>query len=303
MAKLGFLGLGIMGGPMARHLLMAGHQVALWSHSKDKANAMAKHGNGIVCLTPAEVASQSECIFLCVGDTAMSREVILGLDGLAHGAKTDTVIVDCSTISPSESKRISAELKTLGLQFLDAPCTGSKNGAERGELTFMIGGDNQVFERIRAFFEPMGKMLFYCGSAGMGLHAKLSQNLIIGNLLHAFNESLVLATKAGVPPTLMLEILNNSAARSGLVAAKAPLVLARDFDTHFSVKWLDKDMSLMLESADEMHVPLALTALSHQMFQAAIAKGYGEDDICGAIRVLEELAQIEVVSDGSQKPT
>ena len=106
MAKLGFLGLGIMGGPMARHLLMAGHQVALWSHSPDKASAMAKHGNGIVCATPAEVAADSECIFLCVGDTAMSRMVITGPEGIASTAKPDTVIADCSTIAPTESQHM-----------------------------------------------------------------------------------------------------------------------------------------------------------------------------------------------------
>jgi 3-hydroxyisobutyrate dehydrogenase/2-hydroxy-3-oxopropionate reductase len=191
---------------------------------------------------------------------------------------------------------MAAELRELGLYLLDAPCTGSKNGAESGNLTFMVGGDEAVFARVRSFFELMGKMLYYCGGSGMGLHAKLSQNLIIGNLLHAFNESFVLATKAGIPPALLLEILNNSAARSGLVSAKAPLVFARNFETHFSVKWLEKDMSLMLESADQLHVPLPLTSLSKRLFQEAIAKGYGEDDICGAIRVLEESAQVEVGS-------
>jgi 3-hydroxyisobutyrate dehydrogenase/2-hydroxy-3-oxopropionate reductase len=296
MAKLGFLGLGIMGGPMARHLLMAGHQVALWSHSPDKASAMATHGNGIVCATPAEVGVRSECIFLCVGDTSMSRKVITGPEGIASTAKPGTVIADCSTISPTESQQMAAELQELGLHLLDAPCTGSKKGAENGNLTFMVGGDEEVFERVRSFFEPMGKMLYYCGGSGMGLHAKLSQNLIIGNLLHAFNESFVLAAKAGVPAALLLEILNNSAAKSGLVAAKAPLVFARNFEAHFSVKWLEKDMSLMLESADQLGVPLPLTSLSKQLFHEAIAKGYGEDDICGAIRVLEEFAQVEVGS-------
>jgi 3-hydroxyisobutyrate dehydrogenase-like beta-hydroxyacid dehydrogenase len=298
MAKLGFIGLGIMGGPMARHLLMSGHQVALWSHSPDKAEAMAKHGQGIVCSTPAEVAAQSECIFLCVGDTAMSREVITGASGLSSAAKAGTVIVDCSTISPLESQRMASELQTQDLHLLDAPCTGSKNGAESGNLTFMVGGDQAVFEGVRSFFEPMGKTIYYCGGSGMGLHAKLSQNLIIGNLVHAFSESFVLATKAGVKPSLLLEILNNSAARSGLVTAKAPMVFARNFETHFSIKWLDKDMSLMLDSAEQMHVPLPLTSLSRQMFQAAIAKGYGEDDICGVIRVLEEFAQVQVKNEG-----
>jgi 3-hydroxyisobutyrate dehydrogenase/2-hydroxy-3-oxopropionate reductase len=145
----------------------------------------------------------------------------------------------------------------------------------------------------------MGKQLYFCGTAGMGLQAKLSQNMILGNLLQAFNESFVLATKAGVPPELMLDIVNNSAARSGLVALKAPLVFERKFEPHFSVKWLEKDMALMLQSAAEMNMPAPLTALSRQMYRAAIAKGFGDEDICGSIRVLEELANCEVIPQPS----
>ena len=128
----------------------------------------------------------------------------------------------------------------------------------------------------------------------MGLRAKLTQNLILGNLLQAFNEGLVLSTKAGVDPELMLEILNNSAARSGFISAKAPAVFRRDFSTNFSVKWLEKDMALMTEAAAELNVPVPLTALAQQLLRGAIAKGYGEDDICGSIRVLEEIAGIRV---------
>lgn len=275
---------------MARRLMEAGHEVAVWSHTASKAVQLAERSGGIACSTPAEVARRSECIFLCVGDTRMSRQVILGPDGLASTAAKGAVIVDCSTVSPSESRAISAELAARGIEFLDAPCTGSKAGAEGGTLTFMVGGDRGVFERTRPYFEPMGKSLYYCGGPGLGLQAKLTQNLILGNLLNAFNEGLVLSTKGGVDPELMFEILNNSAARSGLVSAKAPAVFRRDFSTHFSVKWMAKDIGLMLDSAEELGVPAPLTALSHQMLRAAIAKGFGEDDICGSIRVLEEIA-------------
>jgi 3-hydroxyisobutyrate dehydrogenase-like beta-hydroxyacid dehydrogenase len=290
MAKLGFLGLGIMGGPMAKRLLAAGHEVALWSYSKGKAEALG----GKACATAREVAEESDCVFICVGDTAMSREVIFGKDGLAAGAKEGLVIADCSTISPKESRQMAKELSASGIDFLDAPCTGSKGGAENGTLTFMVGGKKDVFERARPWFEPMGKQFYYCGDSGQGLHAKLSQNMILGNLLQAFNESVVLSTKAGVPPELMLEIIENSAARSGLVSLKAPLVFQRDFDPRFSVKWLEKDMQLMLDSAAELNVPVPLTSLSRQMYHAAIVKGYGEDDICGSIRLLEDLANCEV---------
>ncbi|MDQ2924865.1 MAG: NAD(P)-dependent oxidoreductase [Acidobacteriota bacterium] len=295
MAKLGFIGLGIMGGPMARNLMRAGHDVALWSHTAGKAAELAKQG-AVACASPAEVARRSEVVFLCVGDTKMSTEVILGMDGLAVGHAGALAIVDCSTISPAESRRISADLAARGIDFLDAPCSGSKGGAESASLTFMVGGDEAVFERVRPYFEAMGKLLYYCGGAGMGLQAKLSQNMVLGSLLQAFNESFVLSTKAGMPPQLMLDIINNSAAKSGLVALKAPLVFARKFETNFSVKWLEKDMNLMLDSAAEMNIPVPLTALATEMYREAIAKGYGEEDICGSIRVLEEIAGCEVVA-------
>jgi 3-hydroxyisobutyrate dehydrogenase-like beta-hydroxyacid dehydrogenase len=293
-AKLGFLGLGIMGGPMARHLVMGGHNVAVWSHNQNKAKQLADSAGALFCKTPAEVAQNSECAFLCVGNTAMSREVILGEQGLVKGAKKGFVIADCSTVSPLESSRIAAELEALGMEFLDAPCTGSKAGAEGGTLTFMIGGEPGVFAHTKPFFEAMGKNLYYCGGSGMGLRAKLTQNLILGNLLQAFNEGLVLSTRAGVDPELMLDILTNSAARSAFISAKAPMVFKRDFSTNFSLKWLEKDIGLAVDLGSELGVPLLLTGLTQQLLQVAIAKGYGEDDICGSIRVLEELAKCEV---------
>jgi 3-hydroxyisobutyrate dehydrogenase-like beta-hydroxyacid dehydrogenase len=294
LAKLGFLGLGIMGYSMARNLLKAGHEVALWSHTASKAQELAGTGKGTACNTPAEVAAQSECVFLCVGDTAMSEQVILGPDGIASGAKPGTVVVDASTVSPSSSRRVGEALAKQGVDFLGAPCTGSRPGAESGTLTFMIGGDREVFERVRPFLEAMGKRLYYCGGPGMGLHAKLSQNLILSNILQAFNEGMVLATKAGVDPELMLDILDNSAAKSGLIAYKAPFVFRRDFSTNFSVQWMHKDIGLMLESAAELNVPLPLTSITQQMFRAAMAQGYSDEDICATVKVLEGITGVEV---------
>src|SRR3954451_3963124 len=283
-----------MGRLMARNLLRAGHHVALWSHSAGKAAELAKEGDGVACATPAEVGAQSECIFLCVGDTEMSEEAILGENGIIKGAKAGSTVVDASTISPSASRRIGEQLSKSGINFLDAPCTGSKPGADAGTLTFMVGGDEAVFEKVKPFLEPMGKLLYYCGGPGMGLNAKLTQNLVLCNILQAFNEGMVLAAKAGVDPDLMLKILDNSAAKSGLISFKAPYVLDRNFVTNFSTKWMHKDISLMLESGDELNVPLPMTGLTQQMFRGAIAKGFGEDDMCSTIKVLEEFAGVEV---------
>lgn len=296
MAKLGFLGLGLMGAPMARNLIKAGHDVALWSNTGAKAQQLATEAGGKACTTPAEVAQHSECVFLCVGDSDMSETVILGPQGLKEGAKKGMVVVDASTVSPASSRRVHEELAKSGVEFLGAPCTGSTPGATNGTLTFMVGGDKAVFERVRPWLEVMGKKLYFCGGPGMGLHAKLTQNLVLSNLLQAFNEGIVLSTKAGLDPNLMLDILSNSAAKSGLIDYKAPFIFRRDFETNFSVKWMHKDMGLMLESAQELSVPLFLTGLSRQMFQAAIAGGHGDEDICSTIKVLEEITGVEVRS-------
>lgn len=283
-----------MGYPMARNLLRAGHEVAVWSNTTEKARKLAAEAKGRFCETPRQVAEHSDCIFLCVGSTEMSRDVILGENGIIQGARRGTVVADASTISPSVSREIGETLKKKGVEFLDAPCTGSTPGAEGGTLTFMIGGDQKVFEKVKPFFEPMGKRLYYCGGPGLGLQAKLSQNLILSNLLIAFNEGMVLATKGGVDPKLMLDILDNSAAKSGLISYKAPFVFRRDFQPNFSVKWMHKDIGLMLDSGKELSVPLMLTSLTNQIFQAAISEGHAEEDICSTIRILEDLAGVEV---------
>src|SRR5579872_7459515 len=275
MAKLGFLGLGLMGYPMARNLLKAGHDVALWSHTAEKARTLG----GRFCDTPRQVAEHADVIFLCVGSTEMSKNAILGPNGLIHGLRPGSTVADASTISPRVSREIGAALKAKGVDFLDAPCTGSTPGANGGTLTFMIGGDQAVFDKTKPFLEPMGKKLYYCGGPGMGLQAKLTQNLILSNILMAFNEGMVLAAKGGVEPKLMLDILDNSAAKSGLISYKAPFVFRRDFQANFSVKWMDKDVGLILELGKELGVPLLLTGLTRQLCQAAIAAGHAEEDM------------------------
>ncbi len=294
MARLGFLGLGIMGYPMARNLLRARHEVALWSHTAAKAQQLAEQEHGIYCETPRQVAACAECVFVCVGNTEMSEQVILGPDGVLEGAQPDAVVVDTGTISPTCSRIMGEKLAERGVHLLDAPCTGSRPGAERGALTFMVGGDKAVFERVRGYFQPLGRQFYYCGGPGLGLQAKLTQNLILSNLLQAFCEGIVLSTKAGIDPQLMLEILANSAARSALLAFKAPFILRRDFEANFSTKWMHKDIGLALESGRQLGVPLLLTAMTEQAFRAAVASGHAEEDFCSVIKVLEAWAGVEV---------
>ena len=284
-----------MGYPMARNLLRAGHEVALWSHTDSKAKELAAaEKGGKFCSTPKEVGAFADCIFLIVGDTEMAREVILGKDGIAEAAKPGTVIVDASTISPDVSRKIGGELANKGIHYLDAPCTGSTPGANAGTLTFMIGGDQKIYEQVKPYLDILGKRFYFCGGPGMGLHAKLSQNLVLSNIIQAFNEAIVLSTKAGVEPQLMLDILANSAAKCGLIEFKAPYVLKRDFTPQFSLKWMHKDVGLILDTGKDLNVPLPLTSLTRQLFQAALSLGQGEEDFCSSIKVLEEFAGIQV---------
>jgi 3-hydroxyisobutyrate dehydrogenase/2-hydroxy-3-oxopropionate reductase len=286
-----------MGYPMARNLIRAGHEVALWSNNGDKPKKLAaEEKGGTAYSVPKEVGANADVIFLCVGDTEMAKQVLVGPAGVIEGAKPGTVVVDASTISPSESRKIGETLKAKGIEYLDAPCTGSTPGANGGTLTFMVGGDQAVFEKVKPLLEPMGKRIYYCGAAGLGLQAKLTQNLILANILMAFNEGMVLAQKGGVEPKLMLEILDNSAAKSGLISYKAPFVLRRDFEPNFAMKWMDKDVSLMLDSGKELGVPLPMTSLAHQLFQMAIASGLGEEDFCSSIKLLEGLSRVTVQS-------
>lgn len=294
MANLGFLGLGLMGYPMARNLARAGHQVHVWSHTASKTKQLADEAKAIPCDSPKAVGAAADFVFLCVGDTNMSKQVITGANGIIEGAKPGTVVADASTISPRASRCIGEKLAAKGIHFLDVPCTGSTPGANGATLTFMVGGNEAVYNKTKPFLEIMGKQFYYCGGPGKGLQAKLTQNLVLANILQAFNEGMVLSTKGGIDPELMLDILNNSAAKSGVAAYKAPFVFKRDFTTNFSTKWMHKDVSLALESADEMNLPLPLTGLTQQMFQTAIAEGYGELDMCSTIQVVERWAGVQV---------
>jgi 3-hydroxyisobutyrate dehydrogenase-like beta-hydroxyacid dehydrogenase len=294
MAKLGFLGLGLMGYPMARNLARAGHQLAVWSNTASKAQQLASEEKATACASPKEVAELSDFIFACVGNTRMSEEVFTGPGGVIEGAKPGAIAADASTISPSASREIGKKLAAKGIHFLDAPVTGSTPGAINATLTIMVGGDQDVFEKAKPYLEAMGKKFYYCGGAGLGLQAKLTQNLILANLMQAFNEGLTLSTKGGIRPELMLDILDNSAAKSGLISFKAPFVFRRDFTTNFSTKWMHKDIGLALESAQELGLPMPQTSQTEQMFQAAIAEGYGDDDFCSTVRVMENWAGVEI---------
>ena len=291
--QIGFIGFGIMGMPMARHLLKAGHPLTIWSRTKAKAEQLAKEG-AQAASSPADLASKADLVFVIVGDTEDMKEVTVGPRGLIHGIRKGATVVDCSTVAPSASRAVAAQFAEKGAGFLDAPCTGSKAGAEGGTLTFMIGGDQALFERQREYFLPMGKNLYYCGPQGMGLQAKLSQNLILALTYQGMCEAFVLATKGGVPPELMYDVIQNSAARAGIVEYKKKAVFQGDWSTNFALKWMYKDVGLMLESGRELGVPLPALAVVHELLGASIARGHGDDDYAAAITLIEDWAGVQV---------
>jgi 3-hydroxyisobutyrate dehydrogenase/2-hydroxy-3-oxopropionate reductase len=247
-----------------------------------------------VVASPAAVGRRAQVIFLCVGDSAAVREVAASL---LEGVQPGSLVVDCSTIAPSASRQVAGQFRSRDVAFIDAPCTGSKNGAANATLTFMVGGDRVAFERAEPYLGVMGKKTFYVGGHGMGLQVKLTQNLIGALTCQAMAEGFVLARKAGLSPSLVLEVLQASVARSPMIDAKMPLVLGRRFEPHFSLKWMHKDLGLMLESAQELDVPLPVTALVRELFGASMAMGHGEEDFAAAITLLESLAGVEVAEN------
>jgi 3-hydroxyisobutyrate dehydrogenase/2-hydroxy-3-oxopropionate reductase len=293
--QIGFIGLGIMGMPMARHLIRAGLSLTVWSHTAAKAEELGREG-ATVAASPASLAAKCDLIFIIVGNTEQMREVAVGREGLLTGIREGAVVVDCSTVAPAASRKVAAQFAACGAQFLDAPCTGSKAGAQAGNLTFMVGGDRGTFDRICEYFRPMSKdmKLYYVGGNGMGLHAKLSQNLVLALTYQGMCEAFVLAAKAGIAPELMYDIIQNSAARAGVIEYKKNAVFSGNWDTNFSLKWMHKDMGLILDTGRELGVPLPALAVAHELFGASVARGHGDDDYASAITLIEDWAGTQV---------
>ncbi|MBI4460275.1 MAG: NAD(P)-dependent oxidoreductase [Acidobacteria bacterium] len=288
--RVGFIGLGIMGFPMAENLLKAGYAVTVYNRTRSKGEELARRG-AAVADTPGEAGRNAEAVFLCLGDSAAVSEIA---ETLLPEIQRGSLVVDCSTIAPSVSRAVAAKCRERGVEFLDAPCSGSRAGATNATLTFMVGGDPKAFERAKPYLQAMGKEVFYAGGSGMGSQAKLTQNLIGALTVQAMAEGFVLARKAGLSPSLVLEILRASVARSAMIEAKLPMVMNRSFEPNFHLKWMHKDLGLMLESGRELNVPLPATALVHELFGASVAMGHGEEDLAAAITLLETLAGVQV---------
>ena len=293
--SIGFIGLGIMGQPMALNILKAGHKLTVYNRTGSKAEPLKQAGAQVVS-TPAAAAKDADFVIIIVTDSAAVEEVVLGRDGILETVASGAIVIDSSTISPVVSRKMACHVAGRGASWLDAAVTGSKHGAEKGELTFMVGGDRGVFERALPILQVLGKKHIYCGLNGLGLSAKLAQNTIQATMLEVFSEGLVLATKAGVPPETMLEILQSSLARAALTDFKAPFILKGDFTPYFPLKLMHKDLELAMEAGFALNVPMPTLAAVKEVYSAAKAQGKGDLDYAAIITFLEELAGVKVRS-------
>ncbi|HZT71479.1 MAG TPA: NAD(P)-dependent oxidoreductase [Terriglobia bacterium] len=291
--SVGFIGLGIMGEPMAMNLVRAGYRVSAFSRRRERAAALERAG-ARVASSPADAARDADYVMTIVSDSAASEEVIMGKDGVLQTIRPGAIVIDSATISPVVSRRLACATAGKKASFLDAPVTGSKHGAEKGELTFMIGGDRETFEKALPLLKVLGKKHIYCGAHGAGLSAKLAQNAIQSTMVEIFCEGFVLAAKSGVKPEVMFEIIQNSLARAALTDFKAPFIFRGDFTPYFPLKWMHKDVTLAMEAAYSQGVPMPVTAAVKEVYAAARAQGKGDLDYAAVVTFLEELAGVKV---------
>lgn len=296
MKKIGFIGLGTMGLPMAGHLLNNDYEVIAYNRTRNKADSLEKQG-AIIASSPEEVAKKSEIVFTMLTADQAVEEVILGEKGIIKGAHADLIVVDSSTISPNTSKKVADNLLNEGIEMLDAPVTGSEPQAIEGILTFMVGGKKEIYDKCEPLFYVMGKQAYYMGENGSGSYTKLANNTMGAINLLSFSEAITLAAKSGVDPELFIKVVSGGGARSGMMDNKGPKVLNRDFSPHFKTDLIYKDLGLAADVAKELELPTPVLSLVKEMFQMARAKGFGAEDMSAIIKCYEELAGIEIKKD------
>jgi 3-hydroxyisobutyrate dehydrogenase len=293
MRTIGFIGVGTMGTPMASNLVKAGYALVVYDRMAEKLKPLTALG-ATVASSPADVARQCDVVMTMLPADQAVKDVVLGAGGIAEGAAAGLIVIDSSTVLPATSKYAAAELAKLGVAMLDAPVTGSEPQAVAGKLTFIVGGDKEIYEKCLPLFKAMGKTTFHMGPNGAGSYTKLANNTISAITLVAFSEGVVLATKAGIDPKLFVEVISIGGARSGQIDNKAPKVLSRDFHPNFATALMFKDLGLAGEVARELNVPTPAMAIAREMLNIAIAKGYGLEDVCSVVKCYEEWAHIEV---------
>ena len=290
--KLGFIGLGIMGAPMASHLMAAGHELFINTRSKvpeELANSAA-----VVCATPAEVAKMADIIFTMVPDTPDVEKVLFGEHGAAHGLTKGKIIVDMSSISPIATKDFAKKINALGCEYLDAPVSGGQVGAKGGTLTIMVGGKESVFQTVKPMFDLMGKNITLVGDNGAGQVTKVANQIIVALNIEAVAEALLFASKAGADPARVREALMGGFASSKILEVHAERMIKRTFDPGFRIELHQKDLNLALNSARALGVSLPNTANAQELFNSCLAYGGKAWDHSAMVKALEKLANFEV---------
>lgn len=276
MEKIGFIGLGIMGKPMALNLLKAGFKVIAYNRTKEKVNAIVDAG-GEEGLSPKEVAENSDIIITIVSDSPDVEDVILGENGIIKGAKAGSVVIDMSTISPSVTKEIATKLKEINVEMLDAPVSGGDVGAINGTLSIMVGGVSETLERCKPIFEAMGKSITHCGRNGMGQTTKLCNQILVSVTNMAVSEAVLFAQKSGLDAHTMVEATKAGAAGSWQLSNLAPKMVDEDYAPGFMIDLQQKDLRLVLEAAEELHLPLPALSYVHQLYKSNQSNGEGKE--------------------------
>ena len=291
--RIGFVGLGIMGRGMARNLLKNGFSVRVWNRTVSRSEELAADG-AVIGSSPADVAAHSDIIITCVSDTPDVEAVILGENGIIHGAASGALVIDMSTISPQATIEIAAKLKAKGIAMLDAPISGGSEGAARGTLSIMIGGEATDVERAMPAFQAMGKTITHVGAQGAGQTVKLvNQILVVGNCL-AMSEALVFAQAGGVDLEKCLAAVTPGAAGSWMLANRGPQILRRDWRPGFTINLQQKDVRLVMKEADALGVPVMTTSLIFNLYRTLQEKGLGEEGNHALIKALENLSGVTV---------
>ncbi|HEX9181501.1 MAG TPA: NAD(P)-dependent oxidoreductase [Burkholderiales bacterium] len=289
MERIGFIGLGVMGRPMALHLLRAGHPLTVYARRPDAARPLTEAGAALAA-TPREVAQASDVIFTMLTNTPDVEQVVLGREGVIHGAHSGSVVVDCSTIAPGATRMMAQRLGERGVAMLDAPVSGGGIGAEQATLSIMVGGKPEVFERVRPLFQRLGKTIVHIGDHGAGQVAKAVNQLILVTTIEACAEGLALARRCGVDAARVREALLGGFAASRVLDLLGKRMVEGDFDPGIEARWHWKDMHIALGLAAEAGQPVPAAAIAAQNYNALMSAGGAKRDTAMLIRVLEREA-------------
>jgi 2-hydroxy-3-oxopropionate reductase len=291
--KIGFIGLGVMGLPIASNLLRAGFELVAFDINQARIQELPMQEKVLAASAPQEVAV-ADVVILMLPNTPQVEEVVLGEKGLLENMSRKSLLIDMSSISPAATKKIAGQLAERGIDFLDAPVSGGQSGAINGTLTIMVGGKRDVFDRAQPIFQAVGKRIIYCGDHGSGQIVKVVNQLMSAVNLVGMAEAFTLGVKAGVDPEIMRDDILGGSGRCWALEDRMPVILERNFEPGFTIDLHTKDIKLALELGNELRVPIYASSLVHEVFKTLQIKGKGGKDNSAVITLYEEMAGVEV---------